>query len=292
MRKAIAALALTALVTLAATQPASAARLGKAGGFEYVKSTRTLPDAIGSARTQRRAGSPRCVAGQEPIGGGGSVGGVAATSSLASTSFHGNRQWLADAWHANQPAAKVSAYAICAPDEKVSRESAITIVGSGPSTGVEIAQCPTGHVAGGGARLIGDSWDWWLNSTFPEDGIDDVDLLTDDAWRVMAHHLPGPPASSMLVDATCKAGAAPAYVRKYDVVDATSAITVEAKCPAGKVVVGGGGRIDGSSFKGHILATVPYDGRDKNRVPEDGWRAKLYNDSGSTLYANVYAACV
>lgn len=63
----------------------------------------------------------------------------------------------------------------------------------------------------------------------------------------------------------------------------------DARCPAGKEVVGGG--IETGSDSQDVNATFPRDTGDANSAPEDGWRAYVQNNGASDAPASIYAIC-
>lgn len=79
------------------------------------------------------------------------------------------------------------------------------------------------------------------------------------------------------------------YVREDYVNAAGQTQFGNAKCPSGKEVVGGG--VATESTAQDVNATQPYDSGDSNSAPEDGWRAWVQNNAGSSADAEIYAIC-
>lgn len=79
------------------------------------------------------------------------------------------------------------------------------------------------------------------------------------------------------------------YVREQYVNAAGQTQFGNAKCPSGKEVVGGG--IATQSTTQDVNATQPYDAGDSNSAPDDGWRAWVQNNSGSSARAEIHAIC-
>ena len=64
--------------------------------------------------------------------------------------------------------------------------------------------------------------------------------------------------------------------------------TIKVKCPAKHRVVGGGF----GSFPADTVASEPYDSKDKNTAPEDGWRFKLRSSGGGPQAMYATASCL
>ena len=63
--------------------------------------------------------------------------------------------------------------------------------------------------------------------------------------------------------------------------------TVKATCKKGFEVTGGGLQ----SANPRVLASAPYDGSDKDKKPDDGWKATALNDDPTTRDLLAYASC-
>jgi hypothetical protein len=75
-----------------------------------------------------------------------------------------------------------------------------------------------------------------------------------------------------------------------------TAAKVVRKCKAGDEVLGGGFEADNDGgpfpFEVHAITSKPWDDpKDANKVPEDGWLAKLYNDTGAKMKLKAFAVC-
>lgn len=64
--------------------------------------------------------------------------------------------------------------------------------------------------------------------------------------------------------------------------------TVKAPCPKGTRVVGGGF----GYFPSDLLASVPYDGGDKDKAPDDGWKIRLRDGTSVPQGNYVTASCL
>ena len=76
------------------------------------------------------------------------------------------------------------------------------------------------------------------------------------------------------------------YVEKSRSVPATAAATIKAKCPVQRHVAGGG--VD--AYAKVIQNSYPYDSRDKDSKPDDGWKASAQGADEAEM--TVVAACV
>jgi len=71
-----------------------------------------------------------------------------------------------------------------------------------------------------------------------------------------------------------------------------SAVTVKVICPINQHVVGGGEKLTGTPATGRMIGTFPFDGPDKDKIPDDGWQAKVYNLGGGPKTVTGWAICV
>jgi hypothetical protein len=63
-----------------------------------------------------------------------------------------------------------------------------------------------------------------------------------------------------------------------------------ARCPAGRVALGGGVSTTGGTMDDEMATTAPFDGRDRNRRPEDGWIGEI-NTGSQPQTMTTYAVC-
>jgi hypothetical protein len=92
---------------------------------------------------------------------------------------------------------------------------------------------------------------------------------------------------------------APAAVQQLDYISyvsvskqapASRQTAVVSRCPAGTVVLGGGVSHSGGGVDDEVATTAPFDGRDRDRRPDDGWIGEV--NLGSTgLTITAYAIC-
>jgi hypothetical protein len=276
------------LVGVAASMPADADSLGRAGPVRYVVDSVTLPGTqTASAVADTNA---RCPTGWKSISGGATVrnGGSRA---LTWSTKDGVRTWYAEAWQSSATATTLRTYAVCLQtSDLTTATTSVFEVPPGPTTVYQTSFCSSGSVVGGGGRPIGSSDDWELNTSYPVDGGDE-DAVPDDAWR-SHYNYTGHGDGGLLVDAVCLGGAAPTYRTGTVMVPGSTSRTAKAACPAGTHVLGGGAYIGGSVGDARVSATRPFDSKDSGTVPDDGWLVTYTNTSAATaLTATAHAFC-
>lgn len=80
------------------------------------------------------------------------------------------------------------------------------------------------------------------------------------------------------------------YVTKQYEVAGTEAETFKAPCPPGTHVYSGGYYNTGPYDSGYVVHSFPYDGGDRKRRPDDGWKARVDSRNPPTTWL-VYATC-
>ena len=76
--------------------------------------------------------------------------------------------------------------------------------------------------------------------------------------------------------------------RSFNVAPFPARSTESVKCPKGKHVFGGGASADAGSAV--LVASFPFDGHDRDKQPDDGWRVSVDNRDAATT-AQVAAVC-
>lgn len=264
---------------LALAPSAGAAKLGKAGGFTYVKKSATL-DAVIAGTTDDASIDAECPKGTKPVGGGAEVSGDPLNSYL-SASGPDLTDWHTAMWHFDEPEAKASAYAICSKKKskiRVEKEDLTTASGTGAAFAVP---CGNDAAVSGGATPAGFVVEWWLSSTDPDDGPGDMDEKPDDVWTTFAWHRAGYLKSFVRMQSVCMKGAKPKYPDVGTAFSTQQTVTHKVPCPKKTVVVGGGGESTGPASQNHLSVSVPYDSGDKGKVPDDGWKV-TYANPGAT----------
>jgi hypothetical protein len=269
--------------------PAHAAKLGKSGGFTYMKESGLLQ---GTGATNSTDVDVACPAGQESTAGGSATTGPPATAYLNTSGKVGERQWYTEGWHASPAAAKVVGWAICTKKkDQVEQGSEPETVDPAPASGTEAAFCEEGSfLTGGGVRAVGDEDDFWINAINPIDGPGDLDSEVDDGFRAWLHHREGG-STTMITDIVCMTGIDPAYRVEFKDTD-NEVVKVKATCPGQRVVVGGGAYASGAASAAHVSRSAPIDGDDEGKIPDDGWSVTYFNHTATSHEYRAYAICV
>ncbi len=76
--------------------------------------------------------------------------------------------------------------------------------------------------------------------------------------------------------------------RSFNVASFPARSTASVKCPKGQHVFGGGVSAHASSVV--LVASFPFDGKDRDKRPDDGWRVRVDNRDAATT-AHVAAVC-
>ena len=254
--------------------------IGSSGGLTYVKIARTVLGA-GSAPVGQRV-TAQCPAGQRPTAGGGTMSGPSAKATIAETAPTGKRGWITTGWHIDDPAKrKLSAYAVCTT-KATDKNGNVEPLAASPSTGGSNVQCDPGkYLTGGGVQGIGSGTTNFLMNAIALE-------VTGIVYAYLDH--PSGPSGSVLASAVC-INKLPAY--KYRDVELLSGETktVKQRCPAGMVTIGGSAFLSGNADDGHIVSSIPYDGKDKDKVPDDGWLAKGRNAGSPPSNLRAYVVC-
>jgi hypothetical protein len=169
-----------------------------------------------------------------------------------------------------------------AADTNLGRAGGVTyIVDTTPSAPAPypaqaVAACPeTMHPLGGGIYPSGDAGQAWV------EGLDGWGVPL--GWWGYFMNASGPEKTAD-VFAMCTAKRV-RQERAHTSVPEGQARTRRARCPNGTRVTGGGA--NGLQPSGRIVSSHPFDGRDKDRVPDDGWAARAYRFPGGT-YGDLY----
>ncbi|MDX6587669.1 MAG: hypothetical protein QOI31_2142 [Solirubrobacterales bacterium] len=81
------------------------------------------------------------------------------------------------------------------------------------------------------------------------------------------------------------------YVQVVNVVEADAVESVEAFCPNGYSVTGGGAFSNGAFNETRMQDSHPVDGPDSDSKPDDGWRASIWNTAASARNSESQAIC-
>lgn len=159
-----------------------------------------------------------------------------------------------------------------------------------PATLTADAACPAGtHVTGGGpTNITSPAGEYFVSSNAPFDG-PDGNRDPDDGWRTTAANNAGDP-KPLSVTGVCSGGRL-TYASRRGTAEPASARQLTARCPAGTRVTGGGARLGGPIALLWLNSSYPIDAGDGDTKPDDGWRARGYNNSGLAEAMKVFAIC-
>jgi len=154
-----------------------------------------------------------------------------------------------------------------------------------------IAECPNGtRLIGLGGRYLGGGVgsDTIFNALNPIDG-PDQNIRPDDAVRTRGFTVSG--SGGIGSQAVCAAGTRVLNTVKA-VAEPDKGATAMAPCPSGTHVTSGGGQVTGDTEVTRLHSSSPFDGGDRDKRPDDGWRVRAYNPSNSAVQvvANVFCA--
>lgn len=267
----------------AATTP-----LGSADGVRYKTSSALLPS-DGSAPPNAGA-TAGCDEGWKAVAGGQTIGSKPGLG--ISDSWVGqDKYWYAEAWHHADVATRLRTFAICMKNPELSTSTVVSPELSASSNPTADVICKEGSAVSGGVMTVGDDASHFsLNASFPIDTTADADTVPDNGWRSYVDYA-GPGGDTVHFSGTCLAGWALTYTKATISVPAKTALSTKATCPSGSIAVGGGVHVPGETELSHVIASRPWDGKDRNKAPEDGWRAGVRNEAPHSLSITVHAVC-
>ena len=179
----------------------------------------------------------------------------------------------------------VKVHVVCSSKEHTYAEGNSVAVSSG-QTQTATLTCGDGHAIAGGMKAGGGIDQQNLVRSHPIDS-GDLDSEPDDGWQVTSHNV-SVGQRSFRVQIVCAKGDYE-YVSKAKGIDADQRGTVQARCPGGSHVVGGGANATGTLSGLHLQSTYPRDLGDKGKVPDDAWqvRADDLDIGGRTVTAHA-----
>ena len=155
-------------------------------------------------------------------------------------------------------------------------------------TATQTAKCPDGSsVTGGGMAIAGGTTATEVRSTFPLD-TGDPDVRPDDAWRTVALSRSAGDRQ-MVTTAICSQTGRFSYVERNVLVGAPQ-VAAEATCPISETVAGGGVALPTAYNALNISGIYPFDDNGDAKA-DDGWEARVNNDTGELQGMSVYAVC-
>jgi hypothetical protein len=273
----LAAFALTPAVASAGT-PGQTERLGKSKGIEYMRAK--YLDVV-TQTTQ----PVTCDGDAEVAGGGGSISGPAGTATVNESYPMPQSGWGVEGSRSAGSSRTLNGYAMCVGTD-VEFYFTSENVGNGSisnGAGCILDELPTG----GG--LESTSSGMFMNFTRPE---------TEPAarWYSLAQN---PTGSTIAV--TYWTACSNRYKLRYRTTETAGiqpgeADTATAKCKPDEAVIGGGyhALFQGNDTTGvRPNATKPWDSKDDaKKVPDDGWRVKLFNEYVGKVRLVAHAVCV
>ncbi len=143
--------------------------------------------------------------------------------------------------------------------------------------------CPSrSKVVGGGVTVTGGNTFTRVASNGPIDG-GDRNRTPDDGWEgSIANRTPD--ARRMTTFAICATTGRYRYINSTQKTMPNTFGQETALCPAGMVIVGGGGVVRGAGVKTHRY-------EDRPTAAPDGWRVSVRNDSAKALTLRTTAIC-
>ena len=131
----------------------------------------------------------------------------------------------------------------------------------------------------------------WVNSSAPMDGGDPT-ATPDNGWAGTVYDSIGG-GGGFYVHAVCARGVTLRYVKLPPFKVPTGAAVVRTvACRPAEHVVGGGARVTGSANRARLISTFPYDGKDADGIPDDGWQSRVYGISGAQKKVTAFAICL
>jgi hypothetical protein len=160
--------------------------------------------------------------------------------------------------------------------------------------GVARATCGAFTAVGGGIEITPTGRGSEVASSNPDDDGGDPDAIPNDLWEAWANNQRGSgPAIEVVSHVVCEGpgGMQESYWERDFSVPNRTTRTARRACPASETVVSGGAYLSGSGLGAEVPSMGPYDGRDSDRLPDDGFQASASSDGGGAQTATVYAVC-
>jgi hypothetical protein len=194
--------------------------------------------------------------------------------------------WLGDATNASPKAEFMAVFAICDKHGKYRYPSHETSLPSNGGGAARQVNCPSGtSVTGGGVDTSGNNHKIELARSFPVDG-PDGNHRADDAWFGAATNGSGS-EQSITVFAICAVSGNYKYLQQSEFLADEEIDNQRVDCPPGTQVTGGG--VDAGDFNSgdptgvEVRMSFPFDGPDKDTLPDNGWVGGANNDNAGVL---------
>jgi hypothetical protein len=164
------------------------------------------------------------------------------------------------------------------------RSNSSPIMAGGVSVGPDAECLGADRPAGGGIAIGGDE------ALINRSSTGGASLASAQSWVAVWTNLAGASKTATVI-AEC-VDKRVVRVRETRNVDGGKARKIEAACPRGTHVSGGGGLIEGSNTLNYVHSSYPVDGHDRDSKPDDGWKVRVRNGDMGTVSATAEAHCV
>ena len=266
--------------------------IGISGGVRYATETKVFDALDGYMNTEVGCGGSEW----HLLGGGSASGGPVSQAwqiagqpiDYIDAGARSDDGWNADG-HGTAPA-ELTGYSICVQNTAI-RYPTRTVANSptGLRTGSVNCGGPAWHVTSGGAFIA--TTGSWVNSSFPTDS-GDPNATPENGWTGSVNDISGG-FGGFEVHAVCARGLNLRYVKQPPIKVVTGAAAVrKVACRPAEHVVGGGARVTGPANRSRLISTFPYDGRDADGIPDDGWQSRVYGVSGAAKKVTAFAICL
>ena len=163
--------------------------------------------------------------------------------------------------------------------------------GTPPASATGDAVCPNATRPLGGGFWAGNvSFTSRVYNSYPADVMAPLGPQMQETYR-STFWLPSGPTTQVESYGICSGAEVQYRLDRGDLPATPQALKLTANCPASQHVVGGGATAgqSGSIADAYVNSSYPIDDGDRNRTPDDGWRARLYG--ASQLDAAAIAVC-
>jgi len=255
-------------------------QLGKRDGIAYVKDSETT---VSPGISLASAGCPGKGDAWRIAGGGFAAALPNTLINMSRPLDHADADHAADDYwevesNSAQAGSKLTSYSICMKESKLRYTSAIA---SDDPTGDRSlsVRCPgrTEPISGGGS--IG-STGGFLSSLYAD----------GSRWNVIAHDADDG-TGNFTADAVCLKSKRVEIVRASRIVDPVTQANVKVLCEAPAMPLGSVYQWHHGEVIGRPVLDLPIDGKDKNSIPDDGWKVGLFNPSSEPERVRVTSTC-
>ena len=164
-----------------------------------------------------------------------------------------------------------------------------TYSGSAASNAYIAAVCPGKKVLAGGGGDDGDaSANTWIMEAGPDWFVTEIPPSPRKAFTTGIHSQTANPVEARSFAICAARKGLHMYTKDKGTTQATQAFSARSRCRHHSMVTGGG--FYGEGNQDQTLISAPFDGKDSDKLPDDGWSAKVIaSQSDRTLH--VYALC-